>query len=315
MSKDLSHTAVVQIEDAGHRLDQICVQMFPQFSRARIQSWIKSGDLKVNNKPAKPKQKVAAGETVFLQAILEEHNEWVAEPIDLNIIYEDEAILVVNKAPGLVVHPAVGNWSGTLLNGLIHYNSCFKSVPRAGIVHRLDKDTSGLMVVAKSIEAQANLVQQLQARSVSRHYQAVVQGELTHKNGTIDAAIGRHPTHRTKMSVLPHGGKEAITHYKVMAYLNGFTHVNAQLETGRTHQIRVHMAHLGYPLVGDGVYGKRNIPKKIKEMNDGWPSACDFKRQALHAWRLALIHPYTNKPLSWDVPLAEDIGTLIHQLS
>lgn len=317
MSIDTSLTAKVSPAMAGLRLDQVCAELFPDYSRSRIQQWIKSGKLIVDGKQGKAKQKVVGGEELTLEPEIQEEGEWLPEEMDLSIVYEDEHILVLNKPAGLVVHPAAGNWTGTLLNGLLHHAPELIHVPRAGIVHRLDKDTTGLMVVAKSLPVQTHLVAQLQDRSVSRQYQAVVHGTFDTKakhSGTIDAPMGRHPTQRVKMAVVDSGGKEAITHYKLQRNMDGFAHVNLQLETGRTHQIRVHMAHIGYPLVGDQVYG-RKVHNKTRSLNPAADSADTFPRQALHAWRLSLLHPITGQTVFWEADLPEDMLKLIEQLS
>jgi len=315
MLQDHDFSCTVDLADAGTRLDQVCSLAFPQFSRARIQQWIKSGDLRVNDMVAKPKQKVVGGEYITLKAEAEEQTVWQPEQMDLNIVYEDDDILVVNKPANLVVHPAVGNWSGTLLNGLLHHCPALSNVPRAGIVHRLDKDTTGLMVVAKTLPAQTALVKQLQARTVSRHYQAITLHELPNSEFTVDMPIGRHAQVRTKMAVVNAGGKPAITHVDVLQFLKGFTHVHLQLETGRTHQIRVHLAYRGFPLVGDQVYGKKALPLSIRQANPHWAEVQRFPRQALHAWRLSLAHPITGDTLSWEAPLPEDMKQLLARLA
>jgi len=235
----------------------------------------------------------------------------------LDIAYEDDHILVINKPAGLVVHPAAGNYTGTLLNGLLHHVPSNESIPRAGIVHRLDKDTTGLMVVAKSLEAHNALIQQLQARSVHREYQAITQGVMT-GGGTVDEPMARHPQARTKMAVVSDnggksGGKDAITHYRVIERFPNHTHIRVKLETGRTHQIRVHMAHIGYSLVGDMVYGGRlKLPKgATAELHD---MLRNFKRQALHAGKLGLIHPVSEEYMEWQVPPPEDFNLLLEML-
>jgi len=228
---------------------------------------------------------------------------FLPEPIVLDIVFEDDAILVINKPAGLVVHPGSGNWSGTLLNGLLHHDSALAAIPRAGIVHRLDKETSGLMVVAKTLVAQTHLVRQLQARSVSREYLALAHGRIE-RNGTIDAPIGRHPTQRTRMAVVPNG-REAITHYMVERHDVDCTRVACRLETGRTHQIRVHMAHIGHPLVGDPLYGRKRCANPVLDA---------FPRQALHARRLALIHPKTGETVSWQAPVPADMSALFESI-
>lgn len=252
------------------------------------------------------------GELLSLQAILEAEGDWQAQPLALDIIYEDESLLVVNKPAGLVVHPAAGNREGTLLNGLLHHLPAQEEIPRAGIVHRLDKDTTGLMVVAKTLAAHHSLVRQLQDRTVSREYQAICSGVMT-GGGTINADIGRHPRVRTKMAVVTQGGKEAVTHYRIVQKFRDHTHVRVKLETGRTHQIRVHMAHIGYPLVGDPVYaGRPKIPggasARLLEALRG------FSRQALHAGELGLMHPETGDYICWQVELPADMRQLLSVL-
>ena len=250
------------------------------------------------------KTKVWGGETILVspepsESMLAEK----AEDIPLDVVFEDDTVVVINKPIGLVVHPGSGNWSGTLLNALLHHGSVFREVPRAGIVHRLDKDTSGLLVVAKSLEAQTELVRQLQARTVKRHYYALVHGAPA-SSGEVNAPVGRHPVTRTKMAVVP-GGREALTRYRVVERFARATLLECELATGRTHQIRVHMAHIGHPLVGDATYGK---PRSADPRLDAFP------RQALHAWQLGFIHPLSGEPCRWSVELPEDIEGLLETL-
>lgn len=292
-------------EFCGERLDKVLSRLLPQYSRSRIQQWIESGHVTVEGKPAKGKLTMLGDERVSVtpQAAPED-NAFEPEPIDLPIVHEDAAIIVIDKPVGLVVHPAAGNWSGTLLNGLLHRYPALAGVPRAGIVHRLDKDTSGLMVVAKTLEAQTGLVRQLQARTVKRQYLALVWGTPL-MSGTVDAAIGRHPRERIKMTVSEHmSAKPAITHYQRIAAgsIDGkpVSLMACQLETGRTHQIRVHMQSIGFPLVGDALYGKSHL-------------ASVFPRQALHAWRLGLVHPSKGKQMEWNVPIPEDMAVLLQR--
>jgi len=305
--------AEVPLEVAGQRLDQVAPQLFPDFSRSRLQSWIKLGNLQVDGKSARGKDKLNGGETLTLAAVLEQQNHWQPEPIPFDIVYEDEALIVINKQAGLVVHPAAGNRSGTLLNGLLHHCPELGQIPRAGIVHRLDKDTSGLMVVAKTLESHLALVQQLRDKEVSRIYQAVVCGLVT-AGGKIDEPLGRHPVHRTKRAV-SHGAdaREAVSHYRVLQKFRSHTLVQVTLETGRTHQIRVHMTHLGFPLVGDPVYGGRpRIPKGSSPELISYLEK--FKRQALHAWQLGLTHPHTGEAMSWQADIPEDMQALLELL-
>lgn len=315
MMQEISEQAQVPASARGQRLDAIAADLFPSYSRAQLQGWIKEGALTVNGGQKKPNAKLIGGEALALSAQLQDTSVWLPEAIPLDIVFEDDHIMVINKPADLVVHPAAGNYTGTLLNGLLHHYPAAANVPRAGIVHRLDKDTTGLMVVAKTLAAQNHLVQQLQSRTVSRRYVAVVCGALS-GSGTIDAPIGRDPAHRTRMAVLgKHSAtaKEAITHYQVKEQFDHFTVVTLKLETGRTHQIRVHMSHLGYGLVGDATY--RGKALKSSEIR---PSVLDtvkgFGRQALHARELGLIHPATGKSCSWRAPLPEDLECLIEQL-
>ncbi len=294
---------------AGERLDAALAKLLPEYSRSRLATWIKENKVTVDDAPASPKTRLWGGERIAID-IQPDPAEvaFAPEPIPLDVVYEDTAIIVLNKPAGLVVHPGSGNWSGTLLNGLLHRYPELKSVPRAGIVHRLDKDTSGLMVVARTLMAQNHLVQQLQARTVKRHYLAVAQG-LLRSDGRVDAPIGRHPRERIRMAVIG-TGKPAITHYRVLERFTGHTLVECRLETGRTHQIRVHMAHIGFPLAADPVYGGR--PRQFSpEIN---LALQDFARQALHAKKLSLVHPESGKSMTWKAPLPEDFELLLAAL-
>ena len=311
MSEEINLSVEVPADLGGYRLDQAMAKLFPEYSRSRLQSWIKKGELLVDGKQLRPRDKLVGGETIEVGAQLEAEERWEPEAIALDIVYEDDDILVINKPAGLVVHPAAGHQSGTLLNALLHHCPGSAIVPRAGIVHRLDKDTTGLMVVAKTIEAQTELVSQLQERSMGREYEAVVHRVMT-GGGTVSEPMDRHPKHRQKMSVHP-TGKEATTHYRVLTKFRGHTHIRLKLETGRTHQIRVHMSHINYPLVGDQLYGGRfRQPKGITpELQD---TLRGFKRQALHAKKLELWHPGTGELVSWEVPLPEDMELLLDSL-
>jgi 23S rRNA pseudouridine1911/1915/1917 synthase len=294
----------VPAEMAGQRLDATLAKLLPEYSRSRLQTWIREGLVSWEGRILPdPKLRINGGEVLRVE--LEPEPEMLAdapEDIPIDVVFEDEHILVLNKPAGLVVHPGSGNWSGTLLNALLAHDPTLAELPRAGIVHRLDKDTSGLMVVAKNLVAQTDLVRQLQARTVKRHYAAVVLGNPP-ESGTVDVPIDRHPTQRTKMAVIL-GGREARTHYKVIERLSASTWVECVLDTGRTHQIRVHMAHLKHPLIGDPVYGSRTV----------LPAAAYFKRQALHAFQLGLRHPASGREMLWKVPLAEDLVALIAAL-
>jgi len=296
----------------GQRLDVALSEMLPDYSRSKIITWIKSGEALINHKPFKPKDKVNGSEMVELTISQKQNNDWVGEDIPLNVIFEDDDIIVLNKAVGLVTHPGAGNWSGTLANALLHYEPKLATLDRAGIVHRLDKNTSGLMVVARNEKSQKYLVEQLQKHSVSREYSAIVYGHMV-AGGTIDEPIGRDTKDRVKQAVSSHG-KEAVTHYRVIDRYQNHTHIKAILETGRTHQIRVHLSHIGYPLMGDPMYGgKVRFPKKadviLKE------AIVNFKRQALHARKLTLTHPISGELMSWKAPLPEDMLALLDVLS
>ncbi len=300
--------ATVPAAAAGRRLDQVLAELFPDYSRSRLQAWIKAGQVTVNGQAPRPRDKVWEGDELALQAVETVETRWEAEAIPLELLYEDADILVINKPAGLVVHPAAGNWAGTLVNALLHYAPELAHLPRAGVVHRLDKDTSGLLVVARTLAAHKSLVAQLQARTVKREYHAIVNGVMT-AGGTVEAPIGRHPVDRKRMAVVG-GGREAVSHYRVAERFRAHTHITVQLETGRTHQIRVHMAHIHYPLVGDAVYGGRlRLPPKCGEaLREGLRG---FKRQALHAAALGLLHPARGEEMHWAVPLPADMQQLL----
>lgn len=311
MSDLIQLEATVTDDLVGKRLDQAVAQLFPDYSRSRLQNWIKEGCLTVDGETKRPRDKLAGGEKVAIDAELEVIEDHKPQDIPLDIVYEDDDILVINKPAGLVVHPAVGHRDGTLLNALLFHCPDIAQVPRAGIVHRLDMDTTGLMVVAKTIAAQTELVEQLQERSMGREYEAVVHGVMT-GGGTVDEPMGRHSKNRQKMAVVG-VGKEAITHYRVLQKLRAHTHVRLKLETGRTHQIRVHMAHINYPLIGDQVYGGRfRLPKGCSD--EMVETLRQFKRQALHAKKLELWHPNTGEQMSWEVDLPDDLQNLIEVL-
>lgn len=295
----------------GLRLDVALSELLSDYSRSRIQRWIKSGNIIVDGSKKRAKDVIQGGEMVAVTIAVETETTWQPQSIPLDICYEDADIIVINKPAGIVVHPGAGNPDGTVSNALLHFAPELAQVARAGIVHRIDKETSGLLVVARSIKAQKSLVEQLEAHTVTREYQAVVNAVMT-AGGTVDEPIGRHPTKRTRMAVV-RSGKHAKTHYRVMQKFRSHTHVRLQLETGRTHQIRVHMAHIRYPLVGDPVYGGRaRLPAGcsdgLKQMLQG------FSRQALHAAKLSLQHPVTGVDMTWTAELPEDMQTLLHAL-
>ena len=289
---------------AGLRLDAALARLFPEHSRSRLQAWLKEGAITIDGRSLEAKHKVYGGETVSLAIPPAPTFTDAAEEIPLPIVFEDAAILVIDKPAGLVVHPGNGNEHGTLMNALLHHAPSLAEVPRAGIVHRLDKETSGLMVVAKTLPAQTDLVRQLQARAVKRHYLALVHGKVG-AGGTVDAPLGRHPTQRIKMAIVKQGGKDARTHYEVRERFDACTLVECRLETGRTHQIRVHMASIQHPLVGDPVYGLSHCKHA---------TLAAFPRQALHAWRLALIHPASGVEMAWESALPADFATLLESL-
>ena len=296
--------AAIPDEWVGERVDQALAKLFPDYSRSRLQTWLKDGQILVNGEIKRAKDKVLGGEQVHLEVVLASENSWQAENIPLNIVYEDEQLLVINKPAGMVVHPAAGNFNGTMLNALLHYAPELEAVPRAGIVHRLDKDTSGVLVVARTLTAQKLLVEQLQQRTFLREYDAIIRGSVTAGN-TINQPIGRHPINRKRMAV-NEKGKPAITHYRVSERYRLHTKLTVKLETGRTHQIRVHMAYINHPLLGDPVYGGRfKIPAASDEAFV--ESLKGFRRQALHARHLGLIHPATNEFIDWEVEVPQDM--------
>ena len=289
------------------RLDQALVRLLPEYSRNRLQEWIRSGHVTVNGAPASAKAKVWGGETVVVAPQPAPGDaSHRPENIPLQVVFEDHQILVIDKPAGLVVHPGSGNWSGTLLNALLRHASQLSGVPRAGIVHRLDKDTSGLLVVAKTIPAHVDLVRQLQARSVAREYVAVVHGVVA-RDGVVETPIGRHPVSRTRMAVVA-GGKAATTHYAVLESGSSWSLLRCRLETGRTHQIRVHLHSIGHPLIGDPVYRPSDRSTKLPA------GVSDFPRQALHAAKLALVHPQTRETLTWQAPTPPDVAQLLSVL-
>ena len=305
-------TIIIPERMTGDRLDVALSEMLPDYSRSKITAWIKSGDALINNKAFKPKDKVNGSQVVMLSLNKKQNNDWSAENIALNIVFEDEDIIIINKPFGLVTHPGAGNWNGTLANALLYYDPKLSKLDRAGIVHRLDKNTSGLMVIARNERSQKYLVEQLQSHSVVREYSAIVYGHMI-SGGSVNDPIGRDPKDRIKQAVSSNG-KDATTHYRVIDRFKSHTHVKAILETGRTHQIRVHLSHIGYPLLGDPMYGGRvRFPKKASEILK--ESLLGFKRQALHSKKLTLNHPSTGELMSWKAPLPDDMLKLLNILS
>ena len=299
----------VPLDLEGERLDVVAAALFPEFSRNRLQYWIKQGALRFEGEVMRSRDKVCSGGLIVLEEQLDEKIDWIAQEIDIDIIMEDDSIIVVNKPAGMVVHPAAGHKDGTLVNALLNHSPQLAKIPRAGIVHRLDQDTTGLLVVAKSLAAHHSLVSQILEREMERQYCAVCVGVMT-GGGTVNQPIGRHSRYRKKMAVVPERGKTAITHYRIARRFKHFTHINVQLETGRTHQIRVHMEHIRHPLVGDVMYGGKNkfiagtSKKLIKEVNL-------FNRQALHAQTLSFRHPDTAQIVSFEAPLPSDLSNLL----
>jgi len=312
MPEPIRHSLTIPLERAGQRLDQALAELLGQYSRTRIKEWIEAGGVRVDGVRLRPKDKVVGGEQVEVDAVLNDVVEIAPQPIELELAYEDAHVLVINKPVGLVVHPGAGNAAGTLQNALLHFDPKLSLVPRAGIVHRLDKDTSGLMVVARTVEAHTALARAIEAREVDREYEAVCAGVMT-GGGSVDAPIGRHPVDRVRMSIRS-DGREAVTHYRVLQRYRGHTHVRLKLETGRTHQIRVHMTHIHYPLVGDRVYGGRLLlpkgatPALIETLRG-------FRRQALHAARVGFEHPVTGEPIACEAALPADMRALLDALA
>lgn len=312
MAQEIQLTATINESQLGQRLDQALAELFPDYSRSRIKEWILDDRVQVNGRLVnKPKEKMLGGEQISIDALIDEDMRFEPQNLPLNIVYEDDDILVINKPRDFVVHPGAGNPDGTVLNALLYHYPDIADVPRAGIVHRLDKDTTGLMVVAKTVPAQTRLVESLQLREITREYEAVANGRMT-AGGKVEEPISRHPTKRTHMAVNPMG-KPAVTHYRVMEHFRAHTRLRLRLETGRTHQIRVHMAHINHPLVGDQLYGGR--PRPLKGASDEFRDALrEFDRQALHATMLRLYHPITGIEMEWHAPIPDDMVKLIEVL-
>ncbi|GAA5071139.1 23S rRNA pseudouridine(1911/1915/1917) synthase RluD [Lysobacter panacisoli] len=310
-SPDNPLQAIVPDNAAGRRFDAVLAELFPDFSRSRLAAWIKSGDARLDGREVRPRDPVRGGETVTLNAALEVQTHSEPEDIALDVLYEDEHVFVINKPAGLVVHPGAGNPAGTLVNALLHRDPSLNTLPRAGIVHRLDKDTSGVMVVARTLPAHTALIEQLSSREVHRQYLAVVVGALV-SGGTADAPIDRHPRDRIRMAVRE-DGRDAVTHYRLRERFRAHTLLECRLETGRTHQIRVHMAHLKHPIIGDPLYGgplklPRGATAELIETLRG------FRRQALHAETLEFAHPVTGEPVRCTAPVPQDLQHLVRVL-
>lgn len=309
MNNELIKEALVTAEHCGQRVDLVLAQLFPDYSRSQLSNWLKNGSITVNQRQYKPKDKLYGGERITMHVALEEKNTWcVAQNIPLDIVFEDQHLLIINKPSGLVVHPGAGNADHTLVNALLHHDPNLQHLPRAGIVHRLDKDTTGLLIVAKTLTTHTSLIRLMQAREIQRHYLTLVYGHVI-AGGTIDTFYGRHPHNRLKMAVCTQG-KQAITHYSVNKQYDGFTLLDVKLMTGRTHQIRVHMAHINHPVVGDTVYiGRNRLPAGLSgEHRLAFQS---FKRQALHAGFLSFHHPETQELLTFTAPLPDDFQRLL----
>lgn len=313
MAEQLHLEGLISDESSGLRLDQALAQLFSDYSRGQITKWIKAGYVQVNDKVLRPRDSVMGGERVVIDAEIEIVDDtWVAEAINLDIIHEDDDVIILNKSAGMVVHPGAGNHDGTLVNALLHHAPQLEGIPRAGIVHRIDKGTTGLLMIAKTLQAHNSLVNQLQERTVLREYQAISMGVMT-AGGTIDEPVGRHPVDRKRQAVIG-SGKHAVTHYRVEHRYRAHTHIRCKLETGRTHQIRVHMAHIRYPLLGDPVYGGRiRLPKGASETTI--ETLQSFRRQALHAGSLGFIHPASEQEVLWKVEMPEDMLNVLAVLA
>lgn len=314
MTELLNNSTIIPHEYHGQRIDVVLAQLFPDYSRSQLSNWVKEGVIQLNEKTCKPKDKVFGGELINIElaAIAPKRNEsYLPEEIPLSIVYEDDDLIVINKPAGLVVHPGAGNYEHTLVNALLFHDPALQALPRAGIIHRLDKDTTGLLIVAKNLIAHTSLIRQMQAREIDRRYLTLVQGHLI-SGGEIATFFGRHPRNRLKMAVCTQG-REAVTHYYLRKQYEAFTLLEVQLLTGRTHQIRVHMEHINHPVVGDQLYGGRiRFPKGVSE--ELRELLRQFQRQALHAYKLAFSHPVTGAPLTLEAPLPNDFNSLLQAL-
>jgi 23S rRNA pseudouridine1911/1915/1917 synthase len=306
MTKTIQLQAIIPPESSGQRLDQALATLFSAYSRSQLQRWITDGYILVNGETRSVRYKVQGGEEVVIEAPLTAQTNWQPQSLDLPVIYEDDSLIILNKPAGIVVHPAAGNPDNTLVNALLHHYPELAEVPRAGLIHRLDKDTTGLLVVARTLEAHHHLVAELQQHHIQREYVCIVQGRVI-SGGTIEQPLGRHPTQRIKRAVIL-SGKPAVTHYRVLERFAHHTALQVNLETGRTHQIRVHLAHLGFPVVGDPLYGRKQIPAGA---SPALMSALkQWHRQALHARRLQLVHPKTHEICEWTAPIPADFQAL-----
>lgn len=311
MTQTIEHQLTIPSDYAGKRVDQALAQLLSDYSRNQIKAWLEDGSITVDQQTVRPKYKVAGYETVYLQAQLAVETALQPEAMSLDIVFEDESLLIINKPAGLVVHPGAGNPNGTLINGLLHHCPQLEHLPRAGLIHRLDKDTTGLLLVGKTHQAVTDLTQQLQNRQIKREYRAIAQGNFI-AGGSVEQPIGRHPKSRQKMTVHPLG-KPATTHFRVLNHFRHHTYLKIMLETGRTHQIRVHFAYLRHPLVGDNTYGKLYIPPRCQP--DLHQTLMDFDRQALHAKRIEFRHPQTQATCQWDAPTPQDMQHLLDVLT
>jgi len=311
MNELIQIDTVIPEEMSGKRLDKALAKLLPEHSRARLQGWIRDGYVLIDKKLMRPRDKIQGGEQVEIRAEIEVQISASPENIPLQIVFEDEYLIIINKPAGLIVHPGAGNPQHTLMNALLHHDQKLDQIPRAGIVHRLDKDTSGLLVIARTPQSHTSLVKQLQTRDMHREYVTIVSGTMT-AGGTIDQPIGRHPKHRTRMAIVKNG-RTAITHYRIIRKYRHHTQLQVNLETGRTHQIRVHMTWHHHPIIGDPVYGTKK--QLVKGMDANLANIVTaFPRQALHARAIQLLHPHSDKLMTWEAPIPEDITALIDSL-